>query len=150
MNPESHEPDSASSPFVWRQRFPSARQRVATARHLAAAVLGAWGIEGDDADTVVLVVSELVTNSVRHRHVPERLVELRLTYDRDKAVTVEVSDAHDHRPYPGAHTAPAELAESGRGLALIAAFADAWGVRDREGVGKTVWARLLVGQMKAG
>lgn len=108
-------------------------------------MLGAWGIEGDDADTVVLVVSELVTNSVRHGHVPERLVELRLTYDRDKTVTAEVSDAHDHRPYPGEQSAPAELAESGRGLALITAFADAWGVRDREGVSKTVWARLLVG-----
>lgn len=81
---------------------------------------------------------------LRHGHVRGRLVELRLVYDLEKAVTVEVSDAGDHRP-PSTAPRPADvgLAESGRGLALVEAFADAWGVRDRV-VGKTVWARLLV------
>jgi anti-sigma regulatory factor (Ser/Thr protein kinase) len=107
-------------------------------------VLTGWGVDGDAVANTALVVSELVTNAVRHGHVRGRLVELRLVYDLEKAVTVEVSDAGDRRLPPTA-PCPADvaLAESGRGLALVAAFSDAWGVRDRV-VGKTVWARLLV------
>ncbi|MFE9421717.1 hypothetical protein ACFYNO_02005 [Kitasatospora sp. NPDC006697] len=33
-------------------------------------------------------------------------------------------------------------AEAGRGLMLVAALAVEWGVGEREGIGKRVWARL--------
>ncbi|MFC4493952.1 ATP-binding protein [Streptomyces ovatisporus] len=145
MNSESDETAPALASVVWWRRFPSVPRTVAAARHAARAALTDWGIGGCGAADSALVVSELVTNAVRHGHVPGRLVELRLTYDLEKAVTVEVSDAGDGRPHPAA-ARPADivLAESGRGLALVAAFADAWGVTDRL-VGKTIWARLLVG-----
>lgn len=106
-------------------------------------MLAEWGVGEDDLASAELVVSELVTNSVQHGRVPGRLVELRLAYDLAKTVSVEVSDAGDHRPPATAPDDPGDLPESGRGLALVTAFADAWGVRDRE-VGKTVWARFTV------
>jgi hypothetical protein len=52
---------------------------------------------------------------------------------------VEVSDTRaERRP---AATAPDAESESGRGLLLVTALADDWGVTDRRcGPGKTVWA----------
>jgi anti-sigma regulatory factor (Ser/Thr protein kinase) len=139
MNAESHTSTTQIASLVWWERYPATPRSVARARHAVADALGGCGVARGDVETALLVVSELVTNAVRHGLVPGRLVELRLTYDLGKTVTVEVSDAGDGRPPRG--TAPPVLpdddAESGRGLALVAAFADAWGVEDRI-VGKTV------------
>lgn len=144
MNAESETPDSGA--LVWRRRCPAVPRMVAVLRHATERTLRGWAVEDEDAGTVALVVSELVTNSVRHGRVPGRLVALRLTYDRDKTVTVEVTDASgERRPRPGGVPARGDLVESGRGLTLVAAFADEWGVQERV-VGKTVWARVLVGR----
>lgn len=143
MNAESHTSTAHIASLVWWERFPATPRSVARARRAVSGALGEWGVGQADVATAALVVSELVTNAVRHGLVPGRLVELRLTYDLGKAVNVEVSDAGDGRPPTGtaAPPLPDDDAESGRGLALVAAFADAWGVDDRV-VGKTVWARL--------
>lgn len=88
----------------------------------------------DLADTLELGVSELVTNVVRH--VPDRrcsLLVARLT----AGVRVEVTDGSAELP-----RRTAELlsdAESGRGLALLDAMVDKWGVSPAPGGGKTVW-----------
>ncbi|MGH3324704.1 MAG: ATP-binding protein, partial [Streptomyces sp.] len=129
MNPECHETAPAIASLVWWRRFPSVPRIVGVARHAAAKALTDWGVEEDDVASAALVISELVTNAVRHGRVPGRLVELRLQYDLEKAVTVEVSDASDHRP-PTVTTRPAvadATSESGRGLLLVAALTDAWG-----------------------
>jgi anti-sigma regulatory factor (Ser/Thr protein kinase) len=142
MNSESDDPDSA--PLSWRRVFPSVPRMVPVARRSAGKELSAWGVAPDDAADVVLVVSELVTNAVRHGRVRGRLVELRMTCDDEKAVTVEVSDAGDRYPPVAQEPSPqGRLEESGRGLTLVAALATEWGVRGRT-VGKTVWARVLV------
>jgi anti-sigma regulatory factor (Ser/Thr protein kinase) len=61
---------------------------------------------------------------------------------------VEVSDTRAERR-PVATTATDPDSESGRGLLLVAALADDWGVTDRrEGPGKTVWA--VVGAASSG
>lgn len=145
MKPNSH--NKATAPalasLVWWQRYPSTPRSVAAARHHVSHALAAWDIAEADLATAELVVSELVTNAVRHGLVPGRLVEVRMTYDLAKTVVIEVSDAGDRRPPATVPEDPGDSAESGRGLALVAAFTDAWGIRDRE-VGKTVWARLIV------
>lgn len=99
------------------------------------------------AQDVTLVVSELVTNAVVHAGTDVELA-CRLEEDPEhpggcRAVVVEVSDRHPSRaPRDGASEPPHGAAEYGRGLRLVAALADAWGVTYRRGT-KTVWARLL-------
>ncbi|MFE0351313.1 ATP-binding protein [Streptomyces griseoluteus] len=61
-----------------------------------------------------------------------------------------MSDTRSERR-PVVAAAPDPDAESGRGLLLVTALADEWGVTDRRhGPGKTVWAAVKVPQASAG
>lgn len=90
------------------------------------------------ADSAELIVSELVTNAVRHAREPHgRLIGTRFERLGD-GVRIEVHDANDRKPER--HEVPAE-AESGRGLVLVDSLTGGrWGVGNREGVGKMLWA----------
>lgn len=106
-----------------------------------------WGL-GDLADTVELVVSELVTNAVqasvdhdgRPRYSPEHglaCVHLRLSTD-GLAVLVEVWDESAKPPTP---VQPNLADEGGRGLMLVDALTERWGWSlPPSGRGKVVWA----------
>ena len=85
-------------------------------------------------ESVLLVVSELVTNAVRHART-DITVRLRCSEDR---ILVEVGD-HDSRLPRLAGDAPDR--ESGRGLHMVAALAHRWGVRPGR-TGKTVWVEM--------
>lgn len=81
----------------------------------------------------MLLVSELVTNAVRHGGPP---IELELSCD--DAHALQVRDAGPGEPSP----ATADLdGEHGRGLAITSILSDAWGVEPTP-PGKTVWFRL--------
>ncbi|WP_431987146.1 SpoIIE family protein phosphatase [Streptomyces griseoflavus] len=98
---------------------------------------------GDDA---ALIVSELVTNAVVHAGTEVRLT-CRLEQETG-ALVVEVADHHPSRaPRDGEPEAPAarDAPEYGRGLRLVAALSDSWGVTYRPGT-KTVWARLTTAE----
>lgn len=109
-----------------------------------------WGL-GELADTVELVVSELVTNAVhasvdrdgRPRYSADTglaCVHLRLSTD-GLAVLVEVWDETTRPPTP---VQPGLAAEGGRGLLLVDALTERWGWDlSSSGRGKIVWA--LVG-----
>ena len=86
-------------------------------------------------DSVLLVVSELVTNAVRHAEGPPVLV----VEAAPPRVRVEVrARAPAARPAPR----PAEPeAENGRGLMIVAAVASEWGVETADD-GKAVWAEI--------
>ncbi|MGE7435450.1 ATP-binding protein [Kitasatospora sp. NPDC001175] len=89
------------------------------------------------AETGELLVSELVTNAVRHGRVPGRLLWVRLEL-RVGLLRVEVHDASSDRPT--ART-PGVEDESGRGLWLVEQLSVRWGWHPRSGgVGKAVWA----------
>lgn len=90
-------------------------------------------------DAVVLAVSELVTNAVRHGRPPVQLTVLL----RRGAVQVDVRD-HDPAP-PGTSPLPDDDAESGRGVAIVAGLADASGVEQLPDDGKVVHARFDTG-----
>nr|WP_223186712.1 ATP-binding protein [Streptomyces sp. CBMA29] len=110
---------------------------VPEARHELRGHLGAWGMP-TLADAAEVVLSELLTNSLRHARSPQgRLIETR--YERlDGGVQIEVHDANESWPVL---QEPSADAECGRGLALVDAITGArWGVSAREGVGKRVWA----------
>ncbi|MFB6640717.1 ATP-binding protein [Streptomyces chartreusis] len=108
-----------------------------SARHIRAIVrslLGEWEMR-ELTDAVELGVTELVANVVRH--VPDRRCEV-LVLRQPSGVRVEVSDGCAQLP-----VLPQELSpnsENGRGLVLLDAVADKWGVdaAGRRG-GKTVW-----------
>ncbi|MEW2612319.1 ATP-binding protein [Streptomyces sp. NPDC047880] len=86
------------------------------------------------SDAVELGVTELLANVVRH--VPDRRCALLLLRQRT-GVRVEVTDSSDELPrLPD--TLDAE-SENGRGLLLLDAVADKWGVSLWSGGGKTVW-----------
>lgn len=114
---------------------PGELSAVSPVRHAAEERVREWGL-GAEPLTVELIVSELVTNAVRHGAPP---VVLRLLRG-ESTLTVEVRD--------GAATAPhlrhAKAGdEGGRGLHICSTLSDAWGVR-YEAEGKTVWAEIAL------
>ena len=103
----------------------------ASARRFVEETLRRWDCE-EVLETVKLLVSELVTNSVVHGgSAPEVAVLL-----GTEALRIEVSDRGGGVPAP---RAAADDATSGRGLAMVEGLASAWGVEGARGGGKTVW-----------
>ncbi|MEU8503385.1 ATP-binding protein [Streptomyces brevispora] len=128
---------------VFAQRFSATRRGATLARRLAVWKLDTWGIPYGTrlSDTVALLVAELTANAVLHGRVPGRDFELRLSYaDESGVVRVEVSDTHETRPDPSAVSSSDADADGGRGLLIVESIAARWGVSDRVGPGKTVWA----------
>jgi len=88
--------------------------------------------------TLRLLVSELVTNSIRHAHtLPATAVELDATLFGD-LIRVEVTD--DGRGFEPRHSAPNRDSASGWGLYLVDQLADRWGVTNTHGT--SVWFEL--------
>lgn len=105
------------------------------ARDFVRAALAGWDGAGDLqdlAESVTLLVSEVVTNAVVHASSDVEVL-VRLTAD---AAVVEVTDTSDTAPAP---RVAADEDTSGRGMALVDALARSWGVRPAPGGGKTVW-----------
>ncbi|MBE8476228.1 ATP-binding SpoIIE family protein phosphatase [Streptomyces justiciae] len=103
---------------------------VGRARATVREQLHEWGL-GRLADTTELMVSELVTNAVRHSH--SRPVELRLV--RGETLLCEVDD-DDHELPTLLNAGPDD--EFGRGLRIVSTLAREWGA-SRTNAGKTVW-----------
>ncbi len=120
-------------------RLPADLQAVSRARRTTSATLQDWGLAGDAVDSALLVVSELVTNAVLHTGEP---CELLLSRDpaQPSTVRVAVHDASTRHPSP---RDAGDDALGGRGLAIVEALADDWGVTP-QGEGKAVWADLPV------
>ncbi|MFE9726299.1 ATP-binding protein [Streptomyces sp. NPDC005794] len=136
--------ESPAPARVFAQRFSATRRGARLARLLAALQLAEWGHPRGtgDHDAVTLVVAELATNAALHGRVAGRDFALLLAYDACRGVIrIEVSDAHPAQP---AHSVPALDEEHGRGLVLVDALTARWGVRDRVGPGKTVWAEYAL------
>ncbi len=131
-------PNSAVTEVTWQ--LPGTPHSAPRARELLRIQLTDWKIDGEVAETAELLLSELVTNSIRHaRTPPGREIGLRFaTYDG--RLRVEVADASDRRLRPR-EAAPED--ERGRGLALVQALAERWGCCPRlHGIGKATWAEL--------
>ncbi|MFF4701228.1 SpoIIE family protein phosphatase [Streptomyces chattanoogensis] len=112
---------------------PEARS-VARARELARDQLTDWGLQ-ELVDTTELLVSELVTNALRHGH-----GEIRLRLLLDRTLVCEVWDADLAQPR---RRRARDTDEGGRGLQLVGLLSAGWGSR-RTPRGKTVWFELAL------
>jgi len=94
-------------------------------------------VDGELKNAAALVVTELVTNAIRHGDEP---IELHVDLTNE-TLRVEVNDSDRH--VDAVHIAAANADwVTGRGLALVEGFAHRWGVDRRTDRGKTVWAEL--------
>ncbi|PJN42679.1 PAS sensor protein [Streptomyces sp. CB02959] len=107
---------------------------VARARELARDQLTDWGLQAL-VDTTELLVSELVTNALRHGH-----GEIRLRLLLDRTLVCEVWDADLAQPR---RRRARDTDEGGRGLQLVGLLSESWGSR-RTPRGKTVWFELAL------
>jgi anti-sigma regulatory factor (Ser/Thr protein kinase) len=128
--------------------LPAAYESVREARHFTCTTLRRWGL-CELVDNVALVASELVTNALRHgvgtdtgphptaaQTSPPPVVRLGLARWTSRVV-VSVRDPNSQGPVP---RTPDFVAESGRGLHLVASCCETWGWHPLMGAGKVVWA----------
>jgi anti-sigma regulatory factor (Ser/Thr protein kinase) len=117
--------------------LPAGPEAPMLARRMTSTSLVPRRIDPGQLEDVLLVVSELVTNVVRHGG---PMVGLRVRH-RDGAVEVEVTDQASGVPVE-AESPP--VVPSGRGLAIVSTLCRSWGVVERDDA-KTVWCRLEPG-----
>lgn len=103
---------------------------VSEVRASANRQLADWGVD-EAAFAAELILSELITNAIRHGAGP---IRVRLLYDR--ALICEVSDASNTAPHL---RRAATTDEGGRGLFLVAQLSRSWGTRYLP-QGKVIWA----------
>ncbi len=112
--------------------FPADPTSVTGARHFVADSLTADGCPHATIETAKLLVSELASNAVRHARSP---FEVSMS-QHDHSLTISVADGSDLRPVTR------EVTDAGgRGLRLVEALANEWGVCPRRD-GKAVYFRL--------
>ena len=118
---------------------PHERTGVRLARHTFAEQISAAGVEDDARDDAMLVLSELVSNAVKHAApLPSGEITVRWRVD-DEVLHIEITDG-------GAGTRPragvaALSALGGRGLDIVRTVSRHWGVTEGEG-SVTVWAEV--------
>ncbi|WP_329051220.1 ATP-binding protein [Streptomyces violaceus] len=114
------------------------RRGARLARLLAERQLDEWG---ETYDAAAQVVAELASNAVLHGRVQGRDFRLALKLHADRTLRIEVTDARGDRipRLPGPVT---DDAEGGRGLRIVDAYADRWGLTRAPAGAKTLWAEL--------
>jgi Histidine kinase-like ATPase domain len=105
-----------------------------------------WGIT-DRCEDIVIVVSEMLTNALRHAQVrpagtgpggAQRRPPIRLgLYNPGAWVLCAVADPSREVPAPRSYSS---LDETGRGLQIVSALSDDWGYTPPDEAGKVVWA----------
>ncbi|MGW0536104.1 ATP-binding protein [Streptomyces sp. NPDC003032] len=121
------------------QRFRLRRDSVPAARRAAEMKFDDWKL-GTVTEVAGLVVGELAANAVVHAKGIGEFFELTL-HCRVGVLVVEVSDSCRWQMPERAE--PELDGTSGRGLLIVDAVTQSWGVRPRD-EGKTVWAHLLL------
>lgn len=118
---------------------------VSAARDFTIATLRRWEV-GERCDDIAIVVSELLTNALRHalpdpgETRPWQPIRLGLLQP-GHGVLCAVADPSEQAPVP---KEPGCLAESGRGLHVIGALSDRWGFTMPSDRGKVVWAMFSI------
>jgi anti-sigma regulatory factor (Ser/Thr protein kinase) len=116
--------------------FPNSRDAVTKARHYVTGVL--TDVSRETKEAVALIVSELATNAIRHA-----ATAFTVTVDQSsRRLRIEVTDSGGGEPHL---RAPRPADPTGRGLRILDALADTWGVVSASPrKGKTVWFTLAL------
>ncbi|MFE6163860.1 ATP-binding protein [Streptomyces sp. NPDC056486] len=118
---------------------------VAVARKFVADALSDWQLSGQ-LDEASVCVSELATNAIEHGNPAAHEFLVRLAFD-DTRLRLEVCD--DSNGMPEVQHATSDD-PNGRGLFLVAALADDWGIAGKSGPGKAVWAEFKIPGPRSG
>jgi anti-sigma regulatory factor (Ser/Thr protein kinase) len=111
---------------------------AALVRHQLCEDLRRAGVSQPTIDEVMLVASELLGNAIRHTpHVPDNVLEVSWKLD-ETGVTVGVDD---NSTKPPQRRTPSPHEPAGRGLRIVDALTDGWGVIPHK-AGKRVWAHV--------
>ncbi|HSS09140.1 MAG TPA: PAS domain S-box protein, partial [Acidimicrobiales bacterium] len=103
-------------------------------RRFLRVTLTSWALPEDTVEQAVQVAAELVTNAILHAGTP-------LTLEVSYAEPLARVSVRDYSPVMAALRAHRPDAMTGRGLDLVAAISQAWGVQPRPD-GKVVWAEV--------
>lgn len=114
-----------------RTRLSSHPTSAAAARRFVRDALTSWPVRLDDPDAVLVCTDELVTNAIVH---VASDIDVVVRWE-DGVVRVEVHDRSSKPPLRKVHPVDAD---SGRGLRVVEAMAERWGVVALDG-GKAVW-----------
>jgi anti-sigma regulatory factor (Ser/Thr protein kinase) len=116
--------------------LPLGVQAVAIARAFVGDAIRAWGAGAEDIASAELLASELVTNAVLYGY-GARTIALRRESHR---LRIGVSDSA-----PGVPTRREAGGEDeiGRGMQLVEAYAESWGVEPHDD-GKAVWCEIVI------
>lgn len=115
--------------------LPAATTAPRDARHFTVETLQEWGVDAV-SDEAELIVSELVTNALRHARSPSR-VALSAT---DSCLRIEVADDGQGGAVRR-HAVPEDT--GGHGLMLVEAMADRWGAH-HDGHEHVVWCEIAL------
>ncbi|HXA60872.1 MAG TPA: ATP-binding protein [Streptosporangiaceae bacterium] len=131
---------ATDDPRTARLRLAADPGSAKAARDFAGTELPGW-CAGDLVEDIGVVISELVTNALRHgltgvRQVSALPLQLVLV-GHGRRVLVVVTDPSGRTPVLAA---TGELAEAGRGLQIVAGLSSSWGCTPLVSGGKAVWA----------
>ncbi|WP_052850351.1 ATP-binding protein [Streptomyces avicenniae] len=144
--PYSGLPTTPAHAGAWRFTVPPDDLSVPQIRHAVRDLLHrrAAPLSADTLHGVQLILSELVTNAVRHAALLTPQIGVEIALD-DRWIRISVEDGHPYRPRALALT-PDRHGTGGRGLLLVKATATdaggACGVEPTAAGGKVVWATL--------
>ncbi|MFD3373068.1 MULTISPECIES: ATP-binding protein [unclassified Streptomyces] len=136
-------PDSVSGASSLRIVVPAQPSRASGVRRMVAEQLSHLRLPAEQLDNAVLATDELFANAVRHGS-PDAGDMVTVSVEcTDHEVRVTVADHSAELPR---HRTADDADESGRGLAIVAALADDWGIAppDPGESGKRVWFSLEI------
>jgi anti-sigma regulatory factor (Ser/Thr protein kinase) len=126
-----------------RIQLSATRRGARLARLLTERQLDEWGVPFEEA---AQVVAELASNAVLHGRVIGRDFRLGLELHDDGTLRIEVTDARGDRVPRIQDPAALKESEHGRGLRIVAAYSQRWGVAEAPANAKTVWAEITPGR----
>ncbi|MDX3383776.1 ATP-binding protein [Streptomyces niveiscabiei] len=136
MNSESPQTPAPLPALTFCVQLSPTRRGARLARLLVTEQLRCWGLPLYPAQQVI---AELANNAATHGRVPGRDFRVAM-YVLGETLRLEVTDTRDDA-VPNCRL-PLEEGESGRGLALVEALTDRWGVAFGPTPRKTVWAEI--------